>query len=79
MTSQATGNTKALLAANIKAARDASGMTQRQLAAAVDVDPMLVSKWERAAHRPNDENLFALAHVLGVDVSWFYVEREPAA
>lgn len=51
-------------------------MTQRKLAARIDCDPMLVSKWERGWHRPNDQNLFALARELKRDLSWFYVERE---
>lgn len=77
MTSQAAGNLRTRLAENIQRARATRGLTQRQLAEALDVDPMLVSKWERAAHRPNDANLFALAARLEREVSWFYEDHAP--
>lgn len=77
MPSQATGDLATTLGRNIRIARKAiPNMTQRKLAARIDCDPMLVSKWERGWHRPNDQNLFALARELKRDLSWFYVERE---
>jgi transcriptional regulator with XRE-family HTH domain len=79
MTSQATGNLKATLAANIRSARDAAGMTQRQLATVIDTESSLVSKWERAEHRPSDTNLAAIAAALGLDLAWFYTDHTAAA
>ncbi len=40
---------------------------------------MLISKWERGAHRPSDTNLVALAELIGVDVAWFYTEHTKEA
>lgn len=66
------------LACNIRAARKASGLTQHDLAVALGRgDAMTVSRWERGEHRPSDAYLVALAQVLGQDVSWFFVDREP--
>jgi transcriptional regulator with XRE-family HTH domain len=79
MTSQAPGAFATTIGQNIRAARKAAGMTQRQLANKLDTDPVLVSKWERARHRPNDENLFALARECGVEPSWFYMDHEREA
>lgn len=39
---------------------------------------MLVYKWERGDHRPNDENMAALAHFSGRAISWFYENHVPA-
>jgi transcriptional regulator with XRE-family HTH domain len=64
------------MAANIKAAREAREMTQRELASLVnDVDTLAVSRWERGVSRPTDANLHALAEALGVDVAWFFAEH----
>jgi transcriptional regulator with XRE-family HTH domain len=37
-----------------------------------------ISLWERGLHRPQDENLEALAEVLEVSVGWLQWGREPA-
>lgn len=78
--SRATGRLATTVGANIKAAREAMGLTQRQLADLVNgVDSMAVSRWERGMHRPTDDNLFALADVLDQDPGWFYAEHHRAA
>lgn len=46
--------------------REQKGMTQAQLAAALDVTPAAVSKWETGASKPRVEILFALAKILEV-------------
>jgi len=79
MSSQATGNLRTTVAANIKAARDAAGLTQKQLALRLQGDPQVISKWERGEHTPTLANLSALALALGRDVSWFYTDHEKQA
>jgi transcriptional regulator with XRE-family HTH domain len=75
MTSQAAGSIATRIGANIRVARDASDLTQRQLAEAIDVDAMLVSKWERGRHRPSDQNLQLVAEVTGRELAWFYTDH----
>lgn len=79
MPSQASGNIKAIVGANVFAARKAAGLRQRDLAERLDVDPMLVSKWERAEHKPSATNLEALALEFGHDIAWFYTDHERRA
>lgn len=40
---------------------------------------MKVSRWERGAHVPSNDNLVALAAIFSVDVSWFYETSEARA
>lgn len=52
-------------------------MTQAQLAAALGLgDAQTVSNWERGVFKPSDENLAALCQVLGLDISWFFIEHD---
>lgn len=76
MPSQGTGQISTTLARNIRAARESADLTQRELAEHLDVDSVLVSKWERARHRPNNANLAAIAQRFGRDVAWFYTDHE---
>lgn len=79
MPSQAPSQPRTILAANVLRSRLAAGLTQRQLANLIDVDSQQVSKWERAAHRPSDENLAALSQALGRSIAWFYTDHARAA
>lgn len=80
MSSQVPGHIKTILARNIREARDARGLTQRQLGALVnDMDGMTVSRWERGRVTPSLENMTALANALGVDVAWLYTDHERKA
>ncbi len=82
MTSQATSHIAATVGANIRLARQAKGIKQRDLAALLDTEGFMVSRWERGAHRPTDERMQALADALDRDVAWFYTDhslREQAA
>ena len=45
--------------------RQAKGMTQQQLAAAMNVSHQAVSKWENGTSDPNTSNLIALAKLYG--------------
>ena len=49
------------LATQIKAARHQAGLSQEQVAAALQVSRQAVSRWEQGASRPSTENLMALA------------------
>jgi transcriptional regulator with XRE-family HTH domain len=46
------------------------GVSNAELAAAVDVDPATVSQWRTDAFPPNDERLKKIAELLGVTVAW---------
>lgn len=76
MPSQAPSRFATLVGQNIKAARLSCDLTQRLLAERVGVDAMLVSKWERGRHRPNDQNLALIAEQTNRDLAWFYAEHE---
>ena len=80
MTSQATKDLKVTVAENVRSARKAAGLTQRELAGRVnDVDALAVSRWERGTSIPNPTNLAALADALGRDVGWFYTDHTDKA
>ncbi len=80
MTSHAPHHIKMVVGSNIKAARAASGLTQRALAARVnDVDTLAVQRWESGRAMPRAENLVALGVALGRDPSWFYVDHSEEA
>lgn len=76
MSSQAARRIPALIGFNLKAARERRELTQHELALAVGTQAMQVSRWERGAHRPNDETLHALAEALGLTYAEFFVEPE---
>lgn len=57
------------LAEALKAQRTAHGMTQEQVAEALDVTRQAVSKWETGAAEPSTSNLMALAKLYGIELS----------
>ena len=57
------------LAEALKAQRTAHGMTQEQVAEALEVTRQAVSKWETGAAEPSTSNLLALAKLYGIDLS----------
>lgn len=80
--SQTARHLAATVGENIRSARRAAGLTQRELAQRLDVADLQVSRWERGAHRPKDDTLIALAEILSREFSWFFIEhedQEPAA
>jgi len=68
-----------ILAANLKAAREAQGLTQHALALKVGSQGFEVSRWEQGKHRPHDIKLVALADALGVTVAWLLTDHAKAA
>ena len=67
---------KAEVAAKIKSARVQKGWKQRQLAAAVRVEPMTVSRWERGATTPDFDALSLIAEATGRPLSYFLAEEQ---
>lgn len=63
----------AIVGANIRRARHDAGLTQNELALKIGASSLMaVSRWETGTHRPSDDFLVSLSHVLGKDVAWFY-------
>lgn len=58
----------------IEELRRARGMTQRELAAALGVSSMAVSKWELGRCAPATDKLPDLARVLGVKIGELFGE-----
>jgi class 3 adenylate cyclase len=54
----------------IRERREGLGLTQRDVAAALQVSNQAVSKWERGENAPDIEALAPLARLLGVSVDW---------
>lgn len=75
MTSQPGRQIKTIVGANIRAAREAKGLTQSELASRLPgkVESPGISRWERGLILPGLTYLVALAHVLDRSVDWFYV------
>ena len=79
-TINASRNLAATIGANLRIARADAGLTQHELAVRLGrCDAMAISRWERGVNRPSDENLFALAEVLGHDFTWFLTDGQKAA
>ena len=53
----------------IRSLREQTGLTQEDVAEAMDVSRQAVSKWEANLSRPSAENLIRLAHLLNVDLA----------
>lgn len=77
MSRQRTRQIAATIGANIREAR--GSMTQREVAIALDVPSLYVSRWERGQNVPGPLNQQKLAELLfDGDVSALYREKEPA-
>lgn len=60
----------------IKAAREAAGMSQSDLARAAGVPRQLVSRWENRTHNPGLYNSVILAQVLNIPLENLMKEKE---
>ena len=56
------------LPATLQALRRRAGLTQRDVAIALDVTPSMVHRWERGAATPSTPRLAGLAALLGVSI-----------
>ena len=66
-----------MLSANIKAAREAKGLSQEELAAKLNVVRQTVSKWERGLSVPDADLLIALSEAIETPVSALLGETVP--
>ena len=60
---------------NIKSIREERGLTQEQVAEALQVSFQAVSSWEREEYKPDTDKLIRLAEVLDVSVSALVEEK----
>ena len=82
MSSRATRHLASIIGDNLRAARAGADMTQREVGAAIGVESVFVSRWERGRNSPNAINLQRLADLFFEgDVSALYreVPEEEAA
>lgn len=64
--------------ARIREARDAKGWKQKQLAAAVHVEPVTVSRWETGANAPDLATLELIANALNCTITQLVATQQPA-
>lgn len=67
-----------MLSDNIKAAREAKGLSQEELAVKLNVVRQTVSKWERGLSVPDADLLIALSEATEIPVSELLGESAPA-
>jgi DNA-binding transcriptional regulator YiaG len=72
---------KKVVGANIRAAREAAGLSQTGLGLQIGEfggkTQRQVSDWERGIHKPHHETVEQIAVALDRPASWFYVEHGP--
>ncbi len=80
MSSQGARQIKSIVGGNIRTARKAKKLTQVQLAAALNMDPIAVSRWERGSNMPDAvATVPRIAEALGVEIAWLYTDHERRA
>ena len=57
--------------------RTAAGISQNQLAKAMEVSRQAVSKWEQGVSSPDTERLIQLAEILGTEVEYLATGTHP--
>ena len=60
----------------IKACRQRCGLTQEQVAEALDVSRQAVTKWENGQSAPSTQNLFKLAQLYGTTVDFLVADEK---
>lgn len=66
------------IAKNISALRKAKGVTQEQLAQAINVSSQAVSKWETEASQPDVQTLPLIAEYFNVSIDYLYYGKSMA-
>lgn len=71
----------AIFAQNLRKAQAEAGLSNREVAQALEVSESLLGKWRRGAGKPDLGNAVALARLLGRSVEWFAQDHdeEPVA
>jgi transcriptional regulator with XRE-family HTH domain len=67
---------RTVVARNLRLLRQATGLTQEQLAGLAGLDRNYVGKLEREVNSPSIDTLEAISLALQVDVEWL-IRREP--
>lgn len=67
-----------LVKLRIKELRQKKGMSQTDLAKAMNISPVAVSRWELGFTLPTTDKLPQLAMLLGVDVSALFTVETPS-
>ena len=67
---------RSVIGKNIKKIRKSKKWTQAQLAEKIGIEPVSVARIETGLNFPKEENLSAIANVLGVEVSDLFVDWE---
>jgi transcriptional regulator with XRE-family HTH domain len=57
-----------LIGEALKKARESKGLTQKQLAEMLYVDPSLVCRWEKGQKRLKEDNLVKILKILGITI-----------
>jgi len=65
------------LGQRIKSARDSMGWKQKELAAAMNVEPVTISRWENGRHQPDLRMLRLLAEKTNKSIQFFTDVLEP--
>ena len=64
------------LSANISKLRKGKGITQEQLAAALNISSQAVSKWETGVSQPDTMTLPLIADYFGVSIDYLFYGQE---
>lgn len=67
----------ATLAENLARARARKGLKQRDVAMALNIGEMQISRWERAEATPHAVSLWRLANLYGVPIDVLFVKDHP--
>lgn len=77
------GKKEAVVAARLREARTAAGLSQRELGVRAGLDPSVASprinQYERGKHTPDTSTLAKLGEVLDVPVAYFFANEDDLA
>ena len=65
-----------IISQNIAALRKKTGITQEQLALALNISPQAVSKWETGTSQPDTQTLPLIADYFGVGIDYLFYGKE---
>ncbi|MFG6370924.1 XRE family transcriptional regulator [Ileibacterium valens] len=59
----------------IKEARKRNGLSQKDVADALNVSPQLISFWEKGKNSPNEKAIYGLMDLLNIDANYLYQDE----